>query len=201
MKIREESGQDRDPRMSALVQARKRTNSVELNALLLERHELNERCDSLLAKLQAEDRARLEAEFEAAKAAVREQLQAIEDHKTKVGRLQNEINRLADVLSGRERAVAAAVEHRRALGRYASKAEIDRADAVIEAAEKKVSEVQAKMATLQTHHEDLVLRQWPKLGERLQALTSEERRLRSAIEGDEKYQHETGLLLPAGAKF
>ena len=201
MKIREESGQDRDPRMSALVQARKRVNSVELNALLLERHELNERCDSLLAKLQAEDRVRLEAEWEATKSAVREQLQLIEDTKAKIAGVEQEVYRLETLLAKHESAVARAKERRSELGHYAAKKEAQTAEEAIERAQGKCEEVVAQLGTVKSQLQHLTLVVWPSLGVELQRRTSEERRLRSAVEGAEHYQHESGLLLPAGSTF
>ena len=201
MKIREESGQDRDPRMSALVQARKRINSVELNALLLERSDLNERCDSLLAKLQAEDRVRLEAEWEAAKAAVREQLQLIGDTKAKIAGVEQEVYRLETLLAKHESAVARAKERRSELGHYAGKREALAAEEAIECAQGKCEEVIAQLGTVKSTLQHLTLTVWPALGTELMKRTSEERRLRSAIEGEESYTHASGLVLPAGARF
>ncbi|GEM_PF-2856708 len=193
--------QDEDSRLTALCEARKSVNTEELNRTILDRYEVNERIDKLIAKLQAEARLRLEEDFEQAKAAVREQLQVIEDHKAKAGRLQNEIDRLGDAVSKRESALARARERRAELGPYAAKSDLQRADADIEAAEDKIAELYAQMAPLTSQHHHLVLVEWPKLGEELQRRTGEERRLRSAVEGVESYQHESGLQLPSGKRF
>ena len=202
MKIREaESQESGDHRMTALVQFRKRINTPQLNALILEKCEWDERADALLAKLQAEDRARIEAEFEAAKAAVREQLQLIEDTKAKIAGVEQEVYRIESSLAKHESAVARAKERRSQLGPYASKKENQAAEEAIERAQGKCEEVVAQLGTVKSQLQHLTLVVWPSLGVELQRRTSEERRLRSAVEGAEHYQHESGLLLPAGSTF
>jgi len=202
VKIREaESQESGDHRMTALVQFRKRINTPQLNALILEKCEWDERADALLAKLQAEDRARIEAEFEAAKAAVREQLQLIENTKSKIAGVEQEVYRLESLLAKHESAVARAKERRSELGHYAGKREALAAEEAIECAQGKCEEVIAQLGTVKSTLQHLTLTVWPALGTELMKRTSEERRLRSAIEGEESYTHASGLVLPAGARF
>jgi len=202
VKIREaESQESGDHRMTALVQFRKRINTPQLNALILEKCGWDERADALIAKLQAEDRARIEAEFEAAKAAVREQLQLIEDTKAKIAGVEQEVYRLESVMAKHENAVARAKERRSELGPYASKKESEAAEEAIERAQGKCDEVVAQLGTVKSQLQHLLLVVWPSLGVELQRRTSEERRLRSAVEGEESYTHASGLVLPAGARF
>ena len=202
MKIREaESQESGDHRMTALVQFRKRINTPQLNALILEKCGWDERADALIAKLQAEDRARIEAEFEAAKAAVREQLQLIEDTKAKIAGVEQEVYRLESLLAKHESAVARAKERLSELGHYASKKESQATEEAIERAQGKCDEVVAQLGTVKSQLQHLLLVVWPSLGVELQRRTSEERRLRSAVEGEESYTHASGLVLPAGARF
>ena len=201
MKIREAESVQNDSRMQALVQFRKTINTAELNALILEKCEWDERADALIAKLQEEDRVRLEAEWEAAKSAVREQLQAIENTKAKIAGVEQEVYRLESVMAKHENAVARAKERLSELGPYASKKESLAAEEAIERAQGKCEEVVAQLGTVKSQLQHLTLVVWPSLGVELQRRTSEERRLRSAVEGAEHYQHESGLLLPAGSTF
>jgi len=201
MKIREAESVQNDSRMQALVQFRKTINTAELNALILEKCEWDERADALIAKLQEEDRVRLEAEWEAAKSAVREQLQAIENTKAKIAGVEQEVYRLESVMAKHENAVARAKERLSELGPYASKKESLAAEEAIERAQGKCEEVIAQLGTVKSQLQHLMLVVWPSLGVELQRRTSEERRLRSAVEGEETYTHASGLVLPAGARF
>ena len=201
MKIREAESVQGDPRMQALVQFRKTVNTPELNALILEKCEWDERADALIAKLREEDRVRLEAEWEATKSAVREQLQLIEDTKSQIAGVEQEIGRVETLLAKHESAVTRAKERRAELGPYAAKKEAEAAEEAIERAQGKCEEVIAQLGTVKSQLQHLMLVVWPSLGVELQRRTSEERRLRSAVEGEETYTHASGLVLPAGARF
>lgn len=202
IRIREgEPRQDPDPRLSQLVQMRKTVNSSELNELLLARSEMNARIDQILKQHEVDARKKLEEDFEAAKAAVREQLQLIENTKSKIAGVEREIYRLDTLLAKYESAVAIAKEQRSELGPYAAKKEAQAAEQAIESAEAKCEEVIAQLGPIKSQLQHLTLVVWPSLGIELQRRTSEERRLRSAVEGEQNYQDMDGLILPAGAKF
>ena len=193
--------QDADPRMTRLVQARKTTNTGELNQLILDRHEMNERIDALVSKLQVETRKRLENDHEESKRLVREKQREIDDVQLKIDRLDQEAGRLGNILQKRQHAEDAAIAAQRGLSRFATKQEISEVEELVQKAKAQVQEMYERLGPVESQARYFRLTVLPKMNGELQTLISEEARLSSALSGESYHDPVSGLVLPAGAKF
>jgi hypothetical protein len=163
--------------------------------LLWQRNELAKQATQLLDSFRVRARAQVRSEHEAAKSAVRSQQEKIQKHHEEIAALTRELNRAAEIKSLADAAWNAASEDRRALSRYASKREHEKADELLAKRESACDAAAKEHATILQRINFLTLSGLKPLMEKLNELQGEEARLDHFVTG-RSYTTELGLVVP-----
>jgi hypothetical protein len=167
----------------------------ELQQLVNERMSLNERASKLIERFQARARAKVAAEHEAAKAALREQQKKIAEHREAISALTRELNRKNDL---RAQAIAArdqAQQEKRQLSRFAERREIERLNLLLSKREAAAEHATQEAGAVQSRINMMTLVELKPLMEKLNELIGEEMRLNHFVTG-QGYTNELGIVVP-----
>jgi hypothetical protein len=168
----------------------------EIEKLIAKRHVENKQIDALISTMRAAAHSALIEKHEQQKELCRAQLQIIDTLRGELREADGELNRATDRVSKARLAVSDAVERRKKLSRFATKGAIEKADAAIVTAQRKVEQAQQPEFEWRNQHNDLALRQIPEAMKRLEQLAAEELRLGAAVTGQGYTDPELGLQMP-----
>jgi hypothetical protein len=168
----------------------------EVNNLVAERMNLNERSAAFIEKFQAQARVKVAAEHEAAKKAVREQQKKIDGHHEEIVALSRELNRRNDVKAKAVAARDAAKQELRQLSRYSERGEVERLNLLLLERESEAEYAIQEAGSIQMQINQKNLVDLKPLMERLNELAAEEARLAHFVTG-QGYTNEVGIIVPA----
>jgi hypothetical protein len=157
----------------------------ERSILLGERIDLLERTEQFFLREREKARAALLEHHEDKKRQCREQQQAVEKLKTKIAELQSELTQARNQTALARAAATNAEEDRHRLSRYAAREEQDKADAAVQRAQAKVTELTEAEGPIFAEIHRLQFIDLPRASERQRQLDDEERDIALALNGGE----------------
>jgi hypothetical protein len=176
-----------------LPPARGAEEQAELNALISERFLLNQRTQAYVDRKMSELRAGLEEAHEAAKAAVREQMEVIEGLKGKYGEASRWWHSAKGRVAEAQTELNQVQEDARSLSRFASHAAIDSAQKKIVLAQAELDKAREPEGEALRAMNHLNLTLIPAEWEKRDKLIAEENRLQALLDGKDPVMQELGL--------
>ena len=148
----------------------------EIQQLVGERHSLNQRASEIIERFQACTHAKVAAEHELAKQAVRDQMALIDKHRGEIGALTRDLNRVNEKRTHAFAQRDSAQEEQRRLSRYATKAEQDKANLLLSKRESDAGLAAQEHGQIQARINHLTLVELQPLIERLERSSQRRRR-------------------------
>jgi hypothetical protein len=168
----------------------------EVSSLIGERMGLNQRASAIFERVRTRSREKVTAEWELAKAAVREQQGKLAAHHEQISELQRQLNRANESKSLAFSARDAAQEEKRRLSRYAQKGETDKASTLLTKREHAADLAAKEAGTLQQQINYMMLTETKPIMERLNQLMAEEAELNHFVTG-QSFTNSLGIVVPA----